>query len=67
MQLDPAESDLRPVAAAALQELSEVPRNAPAGDAPMIVVKEYWPALIWCVAALFVAEAAMAHRMSYAR
>ena len=67
VQLDPAESDLRPVAAAALQKLSEVPRNAPAGDAPMIVVKEYWPALIWCVAALFVAEAAMAHRMSYAR
>ncbi len=67
VQMDPAESDLRPVDPAALKELSDVPRSASGSDARMVVLKEYWPALIWCVVALFVAEAAMAHRMSYAR
>lgn len=67
VQMDPAESDLRPVDPAALKELSDVPRTASGSDARMVVLKEYWLALIWCVAALFVAEAAMAHRMSYAR
>jgi hypothetical protein len=53
---------------AVLTELAEVPRTTVAGgDARMVVKKEFWTALIWAVVALFVAEAAMAHRMSYAR
>ncbi|MCX6878673.1 MAG: BatA domain-containing protein [Verrucomicrobia bacterium] len=67
VQLDPAESDLRPVDPAVLMELSDVPRVASGHDARMVVLKDYWPALIWCVVALFVAEAAMAHRMSHLR
>ena len=67
VQLDPAESDLRPVAPAALKDLSDVPRVASGNDARMVVLKDYWPALIWCVVALFVAEAAMAHRISHNR
>ena len=67
VQLDPAESDVRMVAPAVLKDMSEVPRTASGSDARRVVLKEYWPALIWSVLALFVAEAAMAHRMSYAR
>ncbi|MFD0894021.1 BatA domain-containing protein [Luteolibacter ambystomatis] len=68
VQLDPTESDLRAVEPAALTDLSEVSRdNAAAPGARLVILKEYWPALIWCVAALFVAEAALAHRISHAR
>lgn len=68
VQMDPAESDLRPVDPATLKDLSEVKRSdSSGGDARSVVLKEYWPALIWCVVALFVTEAAMAHRMSYVR
>ena len=116
VQLDPAESDLRPLDPTALNELSDVPRStqccqlkppetdfakngggqyaratggpgilpetrmgcfkckvdsiartAAGADARTVVLKEYWPALIWAVVALLVAEAAMAHRMSYVR
>jgi hypothetical protein len=68
VQLDPAESDLRPADPDSLNELSDVPRTTADGAAARtVVLKEYWPALIWAVIALLVAEAAMAHRMSYAR
>jgi hypothetical protein len=68
VQLDASESDLRPVDPALLKELADVPRTTvTGGDARMVVKKEFWTALIWAVVALFVAEAAMAHRMSYAR
>ncbi|MEK7953581.1 BatA domain-containing protein [Luteolibacter soli] len=68
VQLASSESDLRPVDPAVMTELAEVPRtSATGGDARMVVKKEFWTTLIWAVVALFVAEAAMAHRMSYAR
>lgn len=67
VQMDPAESDLRMVDPSVLAGLSEVPRDTSGSEASTVVLKEYWPALIWCVVALFIAEAAMAHRISHAR
>lgn len=68
VQLDPTESDLRAVEPAVLTELSDVSRdNATVSGTRLVILKEYWPVLIWCLAALFVAEAAMAHRISHAR
>lgn len=66
--IDAAESDLRPADDAAITALSEIPRTTAKGaDARMVVKKEYWTLLISCAAALFLVEAVMAHRMSYAR
>jgi hypothetical protein len=48
-------------------KVDSIARTAAGADARTVVLKEYWPALIWAVVALLVAEAAMAHRMSYVR
>lgn len=67
VQMDPAESDLRMVDPAVLTALSDIPRDAAGSTARTVVLKEYWPLLIWCMAAFFVIEAVMAHRISLAR
>lgn len=68
VQIDPAESDLRRVdpeilagleAAGGEQEKTEVTRS--------VVTREFWTMLMWIVAAIFVVEAIMAHRISHTR
>lgn len=68
VQMDPAESDLRSADAAAFEDLTNIPRTSAAGgDARLVVLKEFWPALMWGLLAIFVVEAALAHRNSFAR
>jgi hypothetical protein len=68
VQIDPAESDLRqldPEIIAGLEsagdeaEKTEVTRS--------VVTREFWTLLLWIVAAIFVVEAIMAHRISHTR
>ncbi len=68
VQMEPAESDLRKVDPALLAELGNVKR--PETETPAarpVVTKEFWTMLIWIVAAIFIVEAFMAHRISHAR
>jgi hypothetical protein len=69
VQMDPAESDLRMVSPEVIEELRNVPRgDAAKADAPRLVVtREFWTPLIWIVAAIFIVEAILAHRISYSR
>ncbi len=67
VQMDPSESDLRPLDSAAFEELVNVPHSASSTKASLVILKEYWSALIGCLAVIFVAEAALAHRNSFAR
>lgn len=70
VQMDGAESDLRPVDESVIKDLTDVPRQKSAGfavAAPRVVLKEFWTPLVWLVAILLVAEAAFAHRISRAR
>ncbi|MES2658944.1 MAG: BatA domain-containing protein [Verrucomicrobiota bacterium] len=69
VQMDGAESDLRPVEAAVLADLTDVPRDksGKAAAAPMVVTREFWTPLMWCVLALLVAEAGFAHHLARAR
>ncbi len=67
VQMDAAESDLRPVDTAVLKDLTDVPREKSGKGkpaAPTIVLKEFWTPLMWCVAVLLVMEAAFAHRLA---
>lgn len=68
VQLDPAESDLRPLDPTELASLSLVPEEAKK-DAPprLVVTREFWPLLIAIVAALAVVEMVLAFRFSRAR
>jgi hypothetical protein len=68
--MDPAESDLRLVSPEVVEELRNVPRGeaTKAAAAPRLVVtREFWTPLVWIVAVLFLAEALLAHRISYSR
>jgi len=67
VQPDPDESDFSPVEDSILNSLTEVPRDDSSPEARWIVRRDFWPALIWCAAALFLAEAALGHRNSHAR
>ena len=68
VQMAPAESDLRKVDPAVLTELGNVKRGETGTQAMRsVVTKEFWTTLIWIVAAIFVVEALMAHRISHAR
>ncbi len=70
VQIDPAESDVRKVDPAVLTDLEKVKRGESATESSasrMVVTKEFWTPLIWIVAAFFVMEAIMAHRVSHAR
>lgn len=68
VQLDPAESDLRPLDAAELASLAQAPEEAKSDAAPRLVVtREFWPLIIAIVAALAVVEMALAFRFSRAR
>ena len=49
------------------EELVVVPHTASGGGASLVVLKEYWSTLMGCLAVIFVAEAALAHRNSFAR
>lgn len=69
VQLDPRESDLRQIDAAALKNLTTPPE--PGASKPterrLVVKREFWTLLIWIALAVAVAEAALAHRFSHAR
>ena len=68
VQMAPAESDLRKVDPSVLTELENVKRGETGAQAMRsVVTKEFWTILIWIVAAIFVVEALMAHRISHAR
>lgn len=70
VQLDPAESDLRQADSSSLEALSQ-PQRSEAGErapaARAVVTHEFWTALIWVAAALFLVEAVLAHRFSLSR
>ena len=68
VQMDPAESDLRKVDPAVVDELKNVKHaETQASAARMVVTRDYWTLLIWIAAAFFVMEAIMGHRASHAR
>lgn len=67
VQMDPAESDLRKVDPAVPAELEKIERGESESAARMVVTREFWTPLIWIVAAFFIMEAIMAHRVSHAR
>ena len=67
VQMDAAESDLRTADAAAFEELTHVPHATAQGHAMPVILKEYWSTLLWCLLVIFVVEAALAHRISFAR
>lgn len=67
VQIDPAESDLKSVEGVAFEEIFKVTHTATSGGAALVVLKEYWFTLMVCLAVIFVAEAALAHRNSFAR
>jgi len=68
VQLDPPESDLRPLDLTELASLSQVPEKVKNDAAQrLIVTKEFWPLLIAVVAALAVVEMGLAFRFSRTR
>lgn len=68
VQMDPEESDVRRADPAVITALENVKRDESATTAArMVVTKEFWTPLIWIVAAIFVVEALLAHRISHAR
>jgi len=68
VQLDPAESNLRPLDQSELAALTRPPETKTSGAEPRLVVtREFWPALIALAAVLTVMEMILAFRFSRAR
>lgn len=67
VQLDPTESDLRPVDPAVMSELQTIVPAATATEGRLVIAREYAPLLLWGVAVFFIMEAFLAHRLSHAR
>lgn len=68
VQMDGAESDLRRVGPEVLAEISEARAAASEGEEMRpVVTREFWTPLLWVVAAVFLFEAFMAHRISHDR
>lgn len=68
VQLEPSESDLRKVDPSVFAELENVKGGTQESEVMRpVVTKEFWTPLIWIVAAIFIVEAVMAHRISHTR
>lgn len=67
VSLAPWESDLRQIDSVTLKELTQPAAAAPGTERRKVVTQELWTLFIWIALALGVAEAALAHRFSYAR
>ncbi len=67
VQIDASESDLRTADASLFDDLANVPHAASQGPAMLVILKEYWTSLLGCLLIIFVVEAALAHRISFAR
>ena len=67
VQMDASESDLRTANASLFEDLTNVPHTTSQGHAMLVILKEYWTTLLWCLVIIFGAEAALAHRNSIAR
>jgi len=67
VQIDASESDLRTANTSLFDDLANVPHAASQGPAMLVILKEYWTSLLGCLLIIFIVEAALAHRISFAR
>lgn len=68
VQMEPKESDLRKVEPSVIAAFADIKGTGAAAEVMRpVVTKEFWTPLIWIVAAIFIVEAVMAHRISHTR